>query len=571
MKYNPIAKQYEDDILSGRIKSGKLLRLAIERQRRDLKNGHERGIYFSHEEGQKILEFAEVTHLSPDEPIQLAPFQVWELYVFYGWRKEDGRRRFRSKFKTVARKNGKTPLESLQILYHLTVENLFRAEAYVSATKEDQAKIAFDDAKFMVEYSPELQEYLSTSATTIFNNENKAKFQFLTSNPKTADGTRPSYAVIDEYHEFDNDDMLGKLRTGMIHRKEPIFSIVTTRGTDKSKPMYAKEERIYIPILKGIILDDSVFIMMFSLDEEDLDIPKGEEDNPNAGWKNPKNFIKANPMLGHILNLEDMIKERDNAILEGEESIVKFKTLNLNMWVDAAKTWIEDEIWMRHGTELNIADYEGKECYGGLDMAKRDDFISFCLTFPRKVGDTVHFDKFWWHWIPDATVRKRIANGMHNLREWLKDGWIFTTEGNVTDYTQIEKHIKECFDRFDIRGISYDRHNIGNLDTNLVEYGVNMRPFAQTIMEFSEPTKFFKNSVKQGRINHGNNPVMRWQMTNAVEIIDTNENTRISKRHSREKVDGVIAAIMATGEYQSQNWGENEGPSIYETQGIRTL
>lgn len=558
MKYNPIAKKYEDDILTGRIKSGKLFRLAIERHRRDLKEGHKRGLYFSHEKGQEILDFADIINIEPDTPIKLAPFQVWELYVFYGWRREDGRRRYRSKFKTMARKNGKTPIESLQILFHLTVERLFRAEAYVSATKEDQSKIAFDDAKAMLEYSPELQEYLSSSATTIYNSETKSMFQFLTSNPKTADGTRPSYAVIDEYHEFDNDDMLKKLRTGMIHRKEPIFNIVTTRGSDKGKPLFKKEQKIYIPILKGLINDDSILVIIYSLDPEDVD-----EDDGN-GWKNPENFIKANPMIGHLLDLQDMISEMNTAILEGEEAIVGFKTLNLNMWVDAAKTWIEDDIWMKNGSPLDLGDYEGRECYGGLDLAKRDDFISFCLAFPREDVNEEEFDLFWFHWIPEETMKKRIAQGMASLREWIGDGVIFATEGNVTDYDEVERKIKECFDRFDLRGISYDKHNAGNLDTNLEKYGIEMNVFAQTLRNFSQPTKFFKNCVLQERLNHGNNPVMRWQMSNAVEISNTNEDVRISKKHSREKVDGVITGIMSLGEYQRHNWAEEEEePGIF--------
>jgi phage terminase large subunit-like protein len=556
--YNPIAKQYEDDILSGRIPSCKKLRLAINRHLKDLKNGKKRGLYFSHEHGQKILDFASVINLGPDTPLQLAPFQVWELYVFYGWRRADGRRRFRTKYKTVARKNGKTPLESLQILNHLTVEGLFRAEAYVSATKEDQAKIAFDDAKAMLDYSPELQEYLQSSATAVYNPETKSKFQFLTSNPKTADGTRPSYACVDEYHEFDNDDMLGKLRTGMIHQKEPIFSIVTTRGTDKAKPMFGKEQKVYIPILKGTVQDDSIFVIIYELDEEDVDAEDGK------GWMNPANFVKANPMIGHILNLEDMVNEMQNAILEGEEAIVKFKTLNLNMWCDAAKTWIEDEVWMKNGSSLNIDDFERKVCYAGLDLAKREDFISFCLAFPKGEKKEVGFDMFWFHWIPEETVKARVGKGLHSLRDWINAGHVFVTEGNVTDYDHVEQFIKSCYDRFDLHGVSYDKHNAGNLDTNLASYGLEMNVFAQTIMSFTEPTKFYKNSVLQGRLNHGNNPVMRWQMQNAVEIIDTNDNCRISKKHSREKVDGVISGIMALAEYQRQNWGEGPEESAYE-------
>lgn len=536
--YNPIAKAYENGVLSGQIPAGELLKLAIKRQRDDLKNGHQRGLYFDHDAGQQIIDFCEVVNIAPEEPIKLADWQIWELYTFYGWKRRDGTRRFRFKYKSVARKNGKTPIESVQVLYHLTVEGLFRAEAYVSATKEDQAKIAFDDAKLMLEFSPDLHDYLSSSATSIFNGDNRSKFQFLTSNPKTADGTRPSFAVIDEYHEFDNDDMIGKLQTGMIHRKEPILNIVTTRGTDKAKPCFQAEQKVYIPILKGIINDDSTFVLIYSLDD-------GDE------WEDPNNWAKANPMIGHILQLDNLKAAYKKAKLQGPEHLVKFKTLNLNMWCDAPVTWIEDEIWQAGGEEIEQEDFENRECYGGLDLAKRDDFCSLCLIFPRPNTNPAEFDAFWWHWIPEDTVRTRVENGLSSLREWIEKGYIIVTEGNVTDYDVIEQVIKELSGRFNIQGISYDQHNIGNLATNLSNYGVEMNIMAQNITTLSEPTKQLKYAIKEGRFNHGFDPVMRWQISNAVEIQDNNDNIRITKdkKRAKEKVDGVIAAVIAMGEY----------------------
>lgn len=549
MTYNEIVRQYEDDVLSGKICAGRLERLAVERQRRDLETGSARGLYFDHKAGSRILKFFSILNLGPDQPFELQPWQQFELYVFYGWRRSDGRRRFSRKYKSVSRKNGKTPLESGQILYHLTVENLFRAEAYVSATKELQAKIAFDDAKFILQYTPELQDYLESTSTTIFNRENGAKFQFLTSSPKTADGTRPSFYVIDEYHEFDNDDMLTKLQTGTIHRKEPIANIVTTRGSRTTTPCFTTEERLYIPILEGVIEDDSTFVYIFSQDEED------EFDKPET-WR------KSNPMLGSILELDKLLADRANAVLKGEEHVVKFKTLNLNMWCNAAKSFIPDEKWMQSGTDFPAEMLAGRQCWGGLDMASRDDFCAFSLHFPPTDSDPVH-RALWWFWIPNWKFDNRVQNGLHTLRDWVKAGHITVIEGEIIDPNQIRDTIKYLGSIYNIASLAYDKYNATGIALELDAHGIPAFEFPQTMPHFTGPTKEYRNLVMQGQYDHGRNPVVRWMMKNAVVITDTNENIRITKDHKRapDKVDGIISAIMALGCWQSAP--EAETPQIF--------
>ncbi|UFH52567.1 terminase large subunit [Spirosoma sp. KNUC1025] len=569
--YNPIAKQYEDDILSGKIPSGKLLRLAIERQRKDLKEGHKRNIWFDHEAGQRILDFAELINIAPETPIKLAPCQVWELYVFYGWKRNDGRRRFRTKYKSCARGNGKTPLESLAVLYHLTVDGPFKAEAYVSATKEDQAKIAFLDAKNMLEFSPELHDVLKASAETLYNPSRKSKFSFLTSNPKTADGTRPTYAIIDEFHEFENEDMPEKLETGLIKTSDPIMDIVTTRGKDKAGPCFQAEANFYIPIAKGILENDAVFVLIFSLDEEDIKEKDGK--SKAAPWRNPANWFKANPMLGHLLRLDDMAEALKKATQRGAKALSAFKTLNLNMWVDAESAWIEDEVYQAGGREIELEDFKHKRCFGGLDLAKRDDFCSFALVFPREDCEEgkEEFDAFWWHFIPKNTVANRIDKGLASLLDWIEDGYIIETEGTVTDYNVIEEHIKELFIDFPMTAIGYDVHNIGNLATNLEEFGIEMLMVPQTINELSEPTKLLKYSLMEGRFNHGFDPVMRWQTANAVEISGNNECIRLTKdsKRAKGKIDGLIAAINALRVYQDDQ--KNNPANVYDERGFIEL
>ncbi|WP_420150181.1 terminase large subunit [Spirosoma sp.] len=569
--YNEIAKQYEDDILSGKIPSGKLLRHAIERQRRDLKEGHKRGIWFDHDAGQRFLDFTELVNIGPDTPIQLAPCQVWEKYVFYGWKRDDGRRRFRYKYKSCARGNGKTPIESLGILYHLTVDGPFKAEAYVSATKEDQAKIAFEDAKNMLEFSPELQEALDASAETIYNRSRKSKFSFLTSNPKTADGKRPTYAVIDEYHEFENDGMLDKLETALLKTANPIMNIVTTRGKNKFGPCFESENNFYIPIVKGILENDEVFVLIFSLDEEDM--KDKDKKSKAAPWRNPANWFKANPMLDRLLRIDDMASALKKATQKGASTLASFKTLNLNMWVDAESAWIEDEIYQAGGQEIQLEDFKNKRCFGGLDLAKRDDFCSFALVFPREDCETgkEEFDAFWWHFIPKETVAKRVDKGLSSLLDWIEEGYIIETEGTVTDYNVIEEHIKEMFIDYPMTALGYDVHNIGNLAINLEEYGINMLMVPQTINELSEPTKLLKYSLLEGRFNHGFDPVMRWQTANAVEISGNNECIRLTKdsKRSKGKIDGLIAAINALRVYQDDQ--KNNTANVYDDRGFIEL
>lgn len=583
MTYNAIAYKYEDGILDGSIVAGELLRLAIERQRRDLVELPKLGYYFDHEAGQHILDFFDLLNLGPDIPFRLFPFNLWELYVFYGWKRKDGRRRFTTKYKSCSRKNAKTPLESGQILYHLHFSGLQRPEAYVSATKEDQAKIAFDDAAFIIDNSPEIADSFRKTSTTIFCGDTEGKFQFLTSNPKTADGTRPSYFVLDEHHEFDNDDMWTKLSTGTIHRKEHVASVVTTRGSKKEGyPCYENERRVYIPILKNDIKDESTFVIIYSQDSE-------EE------FDQPETWGKSNPMLnaeGGILSLDKLIESRDKAILKGEEAIVGFKTLNLNWWCDAPKSYISDSDWKASVSSLfDEKELKGKPCWLGLDMAYTSDFCAAAFLFPpenwkefepsmrpddkspyKRTGIRVNgeFKVVWRFWIPKDKFEQRISNGMYLLREWEKKGYISLIDSNAIDPRVIEDDIKALAEEWQIELMAYDRYNATSTALTLQEFGLEAFQFPQTMSYFAEPTRDFKTLALTKKLNHNNNPIATWMMRNAVPIVDTNGNTKITKdpKRAKDKVDGIVAAIMALGAWM---FDTNDRESAYNTMELRSF
>lgn len=563
--YNTEIYQIEEDILSDKIPSGELMKYCIKRHRKDLQEGHERGLHFDTDIGQDVLDFAEGLNGYNGEPAVLFWEQKLELYYFFGWR-QGKNRRFKTMYKSVARKNQKTITRPPKILYHLLEESEFAPEVYISATKEDQAKICFDDIVRIINYNDDLKDFFKITSTTVSNQDIQCKIKFLTSNPKTADGTRPSYYIIDEYHEFDDDGMLSKLRTGAINRDNSIADIITTRGTDKSKPCYIREQKLFIPILKGIENDDSVFVMIHSLDEGD-DI------------ENERNWYKANPNLGVTISLETFRQEFNLAKLQGQEALNAFKTLNLNMWVDAPKVVIRDEEWMACKSNIKLSDYFGKECVGGFDMGLKDDFAAFCLVFEDENKSSyeneleyeknARFTVFWWFWITSDSIQKRVSKGLHSIRDWVSYGYVNVCEGNYNSYTQIQNDILEISNNFKVKYIGFDPAYIGSLAEGFQMNNIEPIEIPQKawmpdkrIINNKEITfnkglsavkQWFKELVFDKRLKHNGNAVMRWMVQNIVQTTDVNGNIWFTKdeKKRRDKIDGVSALVNALSVYRN--------------------
>ena len=330
----------------------------------------------------------------------------------------------------------------------------------------------------------------------------------------------------------------------MINRSEKILEIITTRGSDKFKPCYMNEQKVYLPVLHGDLIDDSTFVLIFDSDEED-DI------------FDPKTWYKANPNMGITIKEENFKEDLEKAVNGGSETLNRFKTLNLNMWVDADVTWIEDEVWRRNDGELKLSNYKGKQCYAALDMAMKDDFCSLCLAFPKRMDksegwrDRTEFDLFWWFWIPKDSVKRRVQSGLHAIQDWILDGHVTVCDGNYVSHAQIQEKVIELSKLFEIEAVGFDPYNIGSIAEECFDYNINFKEFTQNMPNYTGPTKWFKELSLSGRLHHGNNPVMRWMIRNAVIITDSHENIRVTKdaKRRKDKVDGVIAAIMAVGMY----------------------
>lgn len=588
MKYSKEIKKIEEDILSDKIPSGQFLKDAVLRQRKDLEDGYLRGIYFDHEIGQEVIDFAELLIDFKGDPMEVFWWNKLEYYYFFGWRRTDtGGRRFRIMYCSMARKNQKTISRVPKIFYHLIYEENFNPEVYIAANKEDQAKICFGDVKVHLERNEVLKEYFSSSSERVYSLEDQSKIGFLTSNPKTADGTRPTYGLIDEYHEFETDEMPNVIETGMINRQEKILEYITTRGSDKSKPCYINEQRLFIPVLKGVVQNDSIFVLIFCPDEDDDIFDK-------------KTWYKANPNLGNTISEKTFEEALEKAVLQGAEKMADFKTKNLNIWVDAPTTVIKDEDWMKgYDKKLKLEDFAGRDCVAGFDMAMSDDFAAYVELYPdRPITDfkskleyetNIKFYAFWWFWITEDSIKKRVSNGLHSINDWVNDGWVEVCEGNFNSHVQIQNKILERNHVVNIERFAFDPALIGSIAESLQNDGIHVEIVYQKIYQQGKPTGAFdstgkpiyentglspvlewlKKLVYEGRIIHNGNPVMRWMIQNIVQTTDTMGNIWFTKdyKKKRDKIDGVSALINGLASSKAMF----NARSVYDDRGFVSL
>lgn len=545
--------QYIKDIESGKIIACKWVRLAIKRHQEDLKQGHKRGLYFDEDSADRIINFFKNLRFTKGkyakEPFDLEPFQKFRYWVLFGWKREDGTRRFRKCYIEGARKFGKTEEGGALCNYMLIADGEYGAEIYTAATKKDQAKITFKAAKVMAEGlrrdSKKANTRLGTSVNTIYDLETNSNIEPLASDSDKQDGLNPHLGIIDEYHAHRNSDLLEVIETAMGAREQPLLFVITTAGFNKQGPCF-QLRKVITEILEGKKTDDSTFGIIYTLDEED-------------DWEDENTWIKSNPNIGRTPTWNYMRDQYRKAKNEGATKEVQFKTKNLNIWTDSSMAWINDKDWMKCD-KGKLPNLTGKKCYGGLDLASVSDFNSLTLNFPPQDGLEERCFLYFF-WIPGETARKKSDKA--DYLQWITDGYVKKTEGNVIDHRVIIKDISDLLTKYQVQSICFDRflayHGVVQELSDSYE---NMVEFGQGFLSMSEPTKDFQKMIKGEEFNHAGNPVMRWMMGNIEIKIDPADNIKIDKGKSQEKVDGPVSSVMSIG---AENLTPEKVTSIYET------
>jgi len=519
--------------------------------------------YFSQKAVNKVLWFfKKLKHTK--SPWTGKPFipMAWQLdriiSPLFGWlRTDDHTRRFRRLFAMIAKKNGKSGLCSAIANYLFMGDGEYGAEVYAAANERGQAGIVFDESKAQLRFS-DLRELvepnpIKSSTKTLLFPETSSKYTTLSKETSTKDGMSIHGLIFDELHAL-RSSLYRILTMGSgAARRNPIHCAITTAGYDKLSVCYEEYEAA-----KRVIADERE-------DEELLGVIYEAEKNDD--WTDPEVWKKVNPSLGVTLSMRDM--EHDCLIAQKKPSEQnEFKRLRLNIWTSQLTRWLNMSDWEKNARAYNEADLKGLPCFGGLDLSSNLDLTAFVLSFPKDDG------VYLWPYIfmPEARVMEASARDRVPYDRWVRDGYIYTTPGNVVDYDSIMAKIEEAKALFSLQSISFDPWRATQTATEAGKRGITMIPVSQNPAGMGAPCFEFERLLVSGKLFHPKNPCMTWAADN-IEVRTTyggliTPNKPAEQAGAQKRIDPIVAGILALERIAR---GVKPQESAYERRGVRYL
>ena len=484
------------------------------------------------------------------QPFVLEPWQRKIVSDLWGWKTVDGRRRYRKLYLEVPRGNGKSTFAAGLALLLLAVDGERSAKVYSAAADKPQAAIVFETAERMMEASPFLAPRIKAYRNkTMEFRETQSKYITLSSDAYTKHGLNPHGIVFDELHAQPNRDLYDVLNTAMGKRRQPLMIMITTAGYDRNSICWEQHEYAR-QVAEGIIDDPTFYPAIWAAGDDD-------------DWTLPATWSRANPNYGVSVQ-EEFLRQECIAALASPAYQNTFRRLYLNQWTQQESRWLDMHRW--DACNQALPDLAGRVCYAGLDLASTTDVAAFVLAFPPQEPNEP-FYLVAQFWVPGENMIDRARRDRVPYDAWCRDGIMTSTPGNVIDYGMIERDIAALGERYDIREIAFDRWGATQMTQDLTAAGFTMVQMGQGFASMAAPTKELMRLVLAGELAHGANPVLRWMADNMVVEQDAAGNVKPSKAKSREKIDGLVAAIMAI-DRATRNGSE---ASVYENRGVMAI
>lgn len=531
---------YAEAVGSGKILAGELVRLACRRHLADLETGARRGLTFNPQAAQVAFDFFSFLRHSKGkwagQAFDLQPWQQFVIGSLFGWKKADGSRRFSVGHVEVARKNGKTTLGAGIGLALFVIDGEAGAEVYTTATKKEQASLTHEESKRMVKASPALTRKVQVFKNNLSIAKTNSKFEPLSADGHKLDGLNVHGAIIDELHAWKQRLLWDVLETATGARRQPLFLITTTAGYDRHSIWWERRQAA-IAALKArgpddAGWDDSLFSYIATLD-------------PSDDWRDETCYIKANPSLGVTVQLDELKAKRDQAVATpGKQN--PFMRLRLNIPTEQVDRWLDLAQWDAGAEPIDSEILKGRTCWGGLDLARVRDLTAFVLLFPPET-EGEKWKILCWFWCPEDDIRLRSERDQVPYEVWRSQGLLTATPGNTTDFTFVAAEIVRLAGLYAIREIAYDRTFAGELIQTLQNEGLEMVEFGQGFLSMAAPTAELERMVAGSLLQHGGHPIMRWNAGNVAVKQDPAGNLKPDKQRSGERIDGIVALIMATG------------------------
>lgn len=527
-------EEYIDGVLSGDVVAGQWIRKYIERHVHDLEHGHERGLYFDWHYAYHIIFFSRLcVHYQgtcPGTNFEPVPWQKTLLAILFGWRRADGTRRFRYLYLEIGRKNGKTFLSAVIAKYMTCADGEMGAEVYSVATKKEQARKCHGDAENIIKSSPLLKNEFRILRHNITHEKSLSFFRPLSSDHNKMDSLNIHCVVCDELHAWRNRLLWDVITTSFGSRLQWMVVVTTTAGYDRATTCW--DQHVHTKkILTRKVEDDSYLGIIFSLDNE-------SEIESEAAWP------KANPNYG-VSVVKDTIREAVNRAKSIPSQLNNILRLYFNIWTQSEFRWLRPDHWAACTGEFQEKDLYGRTCYAGLDLSTSNDISSLVLMFPP-VEPNEPYKVLCRCWCPEDKVQQRTINDSVPYDIFVRSGELIPTPGGVVDYNHIINKIKSDKDVFDISELRYDRWRATEVVEAVDDMGIESIGFGQGFGSMTGPSIELERLVIAGMLAHGGNAVLSWMSQNVIVVYDAAGNIKPDKSKSSEKIDGIVALIMAT-------------------------
>jgi phage terminase large subunit-like protein len=554
---------YAQAVLSGDVPACKWVRLACQRHIDDLKR---EDVWFDTAAAERFFRYCgQLQHYKGPErgkPIVLEPWQKFFFGCVYGWKRvHNGKRtdlwRFNYFYLEVPRKNGKTTLCAAGASYDCGFLENTGAEVYCLATKEDQAKLLYNDVAAFISQSEGLSETFEIlkGKNTIFAVDS-ARTSFikpLGSDSQRLDGLNPFSAYCDELHAWPKRELWDVMDDAFGARTNWHMGAITTAGHNRQGICYEQRQHL-IRVLKKEDIADNVFGVIYTVEHE-------QEDN----WDQPKNWYIANPNLGTGKELSYMQSKATGA-KQMPSSLNTFKNKQLNIWTDVAEAWLQMDTWDKRRVPYTWESMARKRCVAGMDLARVNDLSAVAYVFPKQPGvEKVRYLVDFY--LPDQDLQLKSERDGVDYRLWKQQGWLKTTPGNTTDFSFIHHDIVKRCTQVVVDEIAYDRHFAGELVNTLQNEGLPLVEIGMGFISMAAPTAEFERLAVSGEVEHDGNPILTWNCSNTVIRRDPVGNMKPDKELSQKRIDGVVACIMGL----ARLFENTNKPSVYESRGALIL
>jgi phage terminase large subunit-like protein len=537
-------EQYYNAICSGACIVSKRVKKIYTQLVDDIKNP-KNGYIFDENRATKPIRFIEqfCKHSKGEwagKPVKLELFQKAFISALFGFiHEETGLRKYRETLFMVGRKNGKSTMLAGIALYMMIADNEPGAEVYSTATKKDQARIIFDETHNMVKQSPEINRYVKKRKSDLYFPLTMSKFQPLGKNSDTLDGLNAHCVIIDELHSIKDRNLYEVMKQSQSARRQPLLVMITTAGTVREcifDDMYSYA----CNIVDGTFEDETFLPIIYELDDR-------EE------WQDPTAWEKANPGLGTIKKLDDLINKVERA-KNSPKDLSGILTKDFNIRETISSAWLSFDVINNEKT-FDIERFRNCYAIGGADLSITTDLT--CATLLMMDKDTQERFVHQMYWLPRDNFEKRVQQDKIPYDKWLEQGLIRLCNGNTINYSDITAWFLEMVNEKGITPlwIYYDSYSARYWVEEMENYGFKMVRCIQGAKTLSLPMQMLGADLEAKKINYNNNPILKWCLTNTGVQTDRNGNiVPIKAQSAKMRIDGTASLLNAyVGLYEHFN------------------